>query len=73
MKIAIKLINEIAGGEVAPIHGAEDLANLNKQIKINLSIKKLNHVLGTNFDIEYVTEVLKHYIWMLQQVLMVIV
>lgn len=25
MKIAIKLINEIAGGEVAPIHGAEDL------------------------------------------------
>ncbi|MDE5031987.1 hypothetical protein, partial [Francisella tularensis] len=24
-----------------------------------LSIKKRNHVLGTNFDIEYVTEVLK--------------
>ncbi|APA82970.1 phenylalanine--tRNA ligase subunit beta [Francisella tularensis] len=59
MKIAIRLINEIAGGEVAPIHGAEDLANLNKQVKINLSINKLNHVLGTNFDIEYVTEVLK--------------
>ncbi|AJI52585.1 phenylalanine--tRNA ligase subunit beta [Francisella philomiragia] len=59
MKIAIKLINEIAGGEVAPIHGAEDLQKLNKQNKITLSIKKLNCVLGTDFDIEYVTEVLK--------------
>ena len=59
MKIAIQLITQIAAGDVAPIHGAEDLESLNKQVKINLSIKKLNHVLGTDFGIEYVTEVLK--------------
>ncbi|MBK2357731.1 phenylalanine--tRNA ligase subunit beta [Francisella hispaniensis] len=59
MKIAIQLITQIAAGDVAPIHGAEDLESLNKQVKINLSIKKLNHVLGTDFGMEYVTEVLK--------------
>ncbi|APD50625.1 phenylalanine--tRNA ligase subunit beta [Francisella hispaniensis] len=59
MKIAIQLITQIAAGDVAPIHGAEDLENLNKENKITLSIKKLNRVLGTDFGIEYVTEVLK--------------
>lgn len=59
IKIAIQLITQIAAGDVAPIHGAEDLESLNKQIKINLSIKKLNHVLGTDFSLEYVTEVLQ--------------
>ncbi|OEZ33900.1 phenylalanine--tRNA ligase subunit beta [Francisella endosymbiont of Amblyomma maculatum] len=59
IKIAIQLITQIAAGDVAPIHGAEDLESLNKQIKINLSIKKLNHVLGTDFSLEYVTEILQ--------------
>ena len=59
IKIAIQLITQIAAGDVAPIHGAEDLESLNKQIKINLSVKKLNHVLGTDFSLEYVTEILQ--------------
>ena len=59
IKIAIQLITQIAAGDVAPIHGAEDLESLNKQIKINLSIKKLNRVLGTDFSLEYVTEILQ--------------
>ncbi|QIW10212.1 phenylalanine--tRNA ligase subunit beta [Francisella sp. LA112445] len=59
MKLAIKLITEYAGGDVAPIHGSEDLESLNKQVKINLSIEKLNSVLGTDLTIDYVTEVLE--------------
>ncbi|API86725.1 phenylalanine--tRNA ligase subunit beta [Francisella uliginis] len=59
MKLAIKLITEFAGGEVAPIHGSEDLESLNKQVKITLSIEKLNRVLGTDLTIDYVTEVLE--------------
>ncbi|WP_150468187.1 phenylalanine--tRNA ligase subunit beta [Francisella sp. SYW-9] len=59
MKLAIKLITEFAGGEVAPIHGSEDLESLNKQVKITLSIEKLNRVLGTDLSIDYVTEVLE--------------
>ncbi|MED7818484.1 MULTISPECIES: phenylalanine--tRNA ligase subunit beta [unclassified Francisella] len=59
MKLAIKLITEFAGGDVAPIHGSEDLESLNKQIKINLSIDKLNRVLGTEFNLDYVTKVLE--------------
>ncbi|APC91540.1 phenylalanine--tRNA ligase subunit beta [Francisella opportunistica] len=59
MKIAIQLITQIAAGDVAPIYGAEELESLNKQVKINLSIKKLNRVLGTDFSLEYITEVLQ--------------
>lgn len=33
IKIAIQLITQIAAGDVAPIHGAEDLERLNKETK----------------------------------------
>ena len=58
MKLAIALITEFAGGEVAPIHGQADTDFVNKQAAINLCVKKLNRVLGTEFDIAYVSEVL---------------
>ncbi|AIT08690.1 phenylalanyl-tRNA synthetase subunit beta [Candidatus Francisella endociliophora] len=58
MQIAINLIVEIAGGEVAPISGAEDSGAIEKNTVINLCVKKLNRVLGTQFTIEYVAEVL---------------
>ncbi|BCD90534.1 phenylalanine--tRNA ligase beta subunit [Francisella halioticida] len=59
MKLAIELITEFAGGDVAPVHGCEDLESLNKQVKINLSIDKLNDVLGTEFNLDYVVDILK--------------
>ncbi|MGQ4004649.1 phenylalanine--tRNA ligase subunit beta [Francisellaceae bacterium CB52] len=58
MSLAINLIVEIAGGEVAHIHGAEETDFVQKQTAINLCVKKLNRVLGTDFDIEYVSQVL---------------
>ncbi|WP_150464638.1 phenylalanine--tRNA ligase subunit beta [Francisella sp. XLW-1] len=58
MQIAINLIVEIAGGEVAPISGVEDSESIDKTTPINLCINKLNRVLGTQFTIEYVAEVL---------------
>ncbi|MFT4693252.1 MAG: phenylalanyl-tRNA synthetase beta chain [Francisella sp.] len=58
MSLAINLIVKIAGGEVAPIHGAEETDFVQKQTAINLCVKKLNRVLGTDFDIEYVSQVL---------------
>ncbi|WP_150465128.1 phenylalanine--tRNA ligase subunit beta [Francisella sp. SYW-2] len=58
MQLAINLIVEIAGGEVAPISGVEDSEYVEKITPINLCINKLNRVLGTQFTIEYVAEVL---------------
>ncbi|WP_432773782.1 phenylalanine--tRNA ligase subunit beta [Francisella salimarina] len=58
MQLAINLIVEIAGGEVAPISGVEDSESIEKTTSINLCINKLNRVLGTQFTIEYVAEVL---------------
>ncbi|QIV94544.1 phenylalanine--tRNA ligase subunit beta [Allofrancisella frigidaquae] len=58
MKLAIQLITDIAGGKVGEISCQEDLEFLNKQITINLCIKKLNRVLGTDFEIDYVLNVL---------------
>ena len=60
MKLAINLITSIAGGKVGAIHGEEDENFLNKETKINLSIDKLNRILGTSFSTEYVSEVLKN-------------
>ncbi len=56
MKLSINLIVEVAGGEVAPISGAEEADINSNQTAINLCVKKLNRVLGTQFDIEYVAE-----------------
>ncbi len=58
ISLAINLIVEIAGGTVASIHGAEETDFVQKQTAINLCVKKLNRVLGTDFDIEYVSQVL---------------
>ncbi|AJC49088.1 phenylalanine--tRNA ligase subunit beta [Allofrancisella guangzhouensis] len=58
MKLAIQLITNIAGGEVGEISCQEDFEFLNKQTTINLCIKKLNRVLGTDFKIDYVLNVL---------------
>ncbi|QIV96065.1 phenylalanyl-tRNA synthetase beta subunit [Allofrancisella inopinata] len=58
MKLAIQLITDIAGGKVGEISCQEDLEFLNKQTTINLCIKKLNRVLGTDFKIDYVLNVL---------------
>jgi phenylalanyl-tRNA synthetase beta chain len=58
IKLAIAIITEFAGGEVAPIHGQADDDFINNQATISLCVKKLNRVLGTQFDISYVSEVL---------------
>lgn len=58
MQLAINLIVEISGGQVAPVSGVEDFGFIQKQTSINLCVNKLNSVLGTDFDLEYVTEVL---------------
>ncbi|QLE78315.1 phenylalanine--tRNA ligase subunit beta [Francisella sp. Scap27] len=60
MQLAINLIVEIAGGEVAPIHAQVDNNFVEKQATISLCINKLNRVLGTEFDISYVSEVLSN-------------
>ncbi|AXA33898.1 phenylalanine--tRNA ligase subunit beta [Francisella adeliensis] len=60
MQLAINLIVEIAGGEVAPIHAQVDNNFVEKQVTISLCINKLNRVLGTEFDISYVSEVLSN-------------
>ncbi|MCL4114672.1 UNVERIFIED_CONTAM: hypothetical protein GTU68_021550 [Idotea baltica] len=60
MQLAINLIVEIAGGEVAPIHAQVDNDFVEKQATISLCINKLNRVLGTEFDISYVSEVLSN-------------
>lgn len=59
MKLAIQLIVEIAGGKVAPIYGSEDADFLNSKRTIKLSVIKLNKVLGTQFDFDYIANVLK--------------
>lgn len=60
MQLAINLIVEIAGGEVAPIHAQVDNNFVEKQVTISLCINKLNRVLGTEFDISYISEVLSN-------------
>lgn len=57
MKLAIKLITDIAGGDVGPIHGEKKDV---QETRIILSIVKLNSVLGTSFDIIYIIEVLQN-------------
>ena len=58
MKLAIQLITEIAGGQVAPIHGQVDTDFVNIKQEIKLCVNKLNRVLSTDFNISYVSEVL---------------
>ena len=58
IKLAIQLITSIAGGEVAKISGS-CVENKEYKNEIKLSIKKLNSLLGTSFEIKYIKDVLE--------------
>ena len=58
INLAINLIVEQAGGKVGTVSYKEDIEFTQQQNKITLSIDKLNKVLGTEFQIDYVSDVL---------------